>query len=357
MVWRRASELGGLVRGWGAASSAAQAEATRKSAADSTAPFFPREGGGGGREEELEEEEEGGARLEYTPFSRVRARELLEGFGEVVECRTPAAMRGWHAAAVELSGDRPSFPLITVFSKGEAEVVLTQPDRRLGKQESYLNALGLRCYRCRVHGPTERRPTGLAQNTQDSPFDDLELVAASTARAPTWAPLAKAHSVALDLRLEPRCLYIIAADIQYRCPRLVLRVSCSRAMTFRELSAPEAAHFLEAQAGLGSSAFSSRAEAGPGSWWTGAEDPERDEEGPDEYYDNNGPRSPGYGDEEDEEAENGGWLREAHLIVRRVRVPAGAVGGCSCSKALRCVQNFVVHCAGVPRHRGPLPSP
>merc|ERR1719161_1326881 len=62
-------------------------------------------------------------------------------------------------------------------------------------------------------------------------------------------PLTKAHSVIADVpRLEPSCLYIVAVDSQYRCPRIVLRVFCSAALKFRELSAPEASYFLTAQA-------------------------------------------------------------------------------------------------------------
>merc|ERR1712039_1015569 len=74
-----------------------------------------------------------------------------------------------------------------------------------------------------------------------SPFQNMELV--------TSKPLLKAHTVVADVaRLEPDCLYVAVVDSQYRCPRMVLRCFCAQPMKFRELSAPESSHFLQAQA-------------------------------------------------------------------------------------------------------------
>eukprot|EP00413_Alexandrium_margalefii_P022097 CAMPEP_0204553252 /NCGR_PEP_ID=MMETSP0661-20131031/27232_1 /ASSEMBLY_ACC=CAM_ASM_000606 /TAXON_ID=109239 /ORGANISM="Alexandrium margalefi, Strain AMGDE01CS-322" /LENGTH=71 /DNA_ID=CAMNT_0051560281 /DNA_START=16 /DNA_END=227 /DNA_ORIENTATION=+ len=49
--------------------------------------------------------------------------------------------------------------------------------------------------------------------------------------------------------MEPCALYVVSVDSQYRCPRCALRFGCSADVQFRELSAPEAGHFLAAQAG------------------------------------------------------------------------------------------------------------
>jgi hypothetical protein len=163
-------------------------------------------------------------------------QDFCRHFTEIYECR--ALSPYWQNAAVTLSTDRPSYPLVSVAAVSQAVVVATQSDRRWNRQENYMNSIGLRIYRCRITAPPSNAVGG-RQNVS-SPFHNLELLMTK--------PLSKSHSVCADLpRLEPSCLYVIAVDSQYRCPRVSLKVYCSAALKFRELSAPEASYFLQAQ--------------------------------------------------------------------------------------------------------------
>lgn len=164
------------------------------------------------------------------------ADELLRHFTDVLEVRLPPAT--WPSYTVTLSTERPSYPLISARQVTQCVVVASQPDRRWSRQDSYLNGLGIRAYRCRVRAPPEGQE-GVRQDPSANPFEPLELV--------RRRPLGKTRSVSLDLVLEPYALYIFTVDSQYRCPRCVLRFGCSSDVTLRELSAQEAGHFLRAQ--------------------------------------------------------------------------------------------------------------
>mmetsp|Transcript_12010 Transcript_12010/g.26889 ORF Transcript_12010/g.26889 Transcript_12010/m.26889 type:complete len:680 (+) Transcript_12010:24-2063(+) len=166
------------------------------------------------------------------------SEELLGHFTEVLEVRVPPP--SWLCYRVTLSTDRPSYPLLS--SRGAAQCLLMacQPDRRWSRQDSYLNGLGLRVYRCRVRAPPHGQQGG-RQDPKANPFEPLELI--------RRRPLGKTRSACLEFALEPHALYIVTADSQYRCPCCVLRFACSTEVQFRELSAPEAGHFLAAQPG------------------------------------------------------------------------------------------------------------
>mmetsp|Transcript_26432 Transcript_26432/g.66517 ORF Transcript_26432/g.66517 Transcript_26432/m.66517 type:complete len:676 (+) Transcript_26432:291-2318(+) len=164
--------------------------------------------------------------------------EVLEHFTEILEVRVPPPE--WPCYRVSLSTDRPSYPMMS--ARGTTQCLLTacQPDRRWSRQDSYLNGLGLRVYRCRFRAP----PTGMQGKRQDpkaNPFEPLELI--------RRRPLGKTRSTCLEFTMEAHALYVVVVDSQYRCPRCMLRFACSADVSFRELSAPEAGHFLAAQPG------------------------------------------------------------------------------------------------------------
>merc|ERR1712194_370150 len=101
------------------------------------------------------------------------------------------------------------------------------------------NGLGVRVYRCRV----QAAPQGLQGARQDpkaNPFEPLELI--------KNRPLGKTRSACVEFVMEPYSLYLISVDSQYRCPYCVLRFASNFNVQFRELSAPEAGHFIAAQA-------------------------------------------------------------------------------------------------------------
>lgn len=166
------------------------------------------------------------------------AEELVEHFTEVVEVRLPRP--DWHCYRVTLSTDRPSYPLLSARTTTQCLLIASQPDRRWKRQDSYLNGLGLRVYCCRVRAPPVDQQGG-RQDPKANPFEPLELV--------RRRPLGKTRSACLEFIMEPYALYIVSVDSQYRCPRCVLRFGCSSEVQFRELSAPEAGHFLAAQPG------------------------------------------------------------------------------------------------------------
>lgn len=164
------------------------------------------------------------------------ADELLKHFTDVLEVRLPPG--SWLSTTVTLSTERPSYPLVSSKHVAQCMVIASQPDRRWGRQDSYLNGIGLRVYRCRVRAPDPEQQ-GARQDPNANPFEPLELL--------RKRPLGKSHSVSLDFLLEPYALYVVTLDSQYRCPRCVVRFACSADVQLRELSAQEAEHFLRAQ--------------------------------------------------------------------------------------------------------------
>lgn len=180
------------------------------------------------------------AKGNYQSSFLMDADEMLKYFTEVLEVRIPNPH--WPCYQVTLSTDRPSYPLLSSCGHAQCMVVACQRDRRWNRQDSYLNGLGLRVYRCRVQVPPSDRK-GARQNPNSNPFEPLELI--------RWRPLGKTRSACLDFDLEPYALYVVVADSQYRCPFCFLRFACSSDVQFRELSAPEAEHFLAAQTALG----------------------------------------------------------------------------------------------------------
>lgn len=163
--------------------------------------------------------------------------DFLERFTDLLEVRLPPGQ--WPSYSVTLSTERPSYPLLSAQQVVQCVIVASQPDRRWGRQDSYLNGLGLRAYRCRVR-PPDPEMQGAQQDLGANPFEPMELV--------RRRPLGKTHSASLELVLEPYTLYVLALDSQYRCPRCVVRLGCSAEIQLRELSASEAGHFLRAQA-------------------------------------------------------------------------------------------------------------
>lgn len=164
------------------------------------------------------------------------AEEAWENFTDVYEVRILSDY--WLYSTVTLSTDRPSYPLLSVNQEVQCELVASQADRRWNRQDGYLNGIGLRIYRCRII-PLSPGQAGVRQNPNANPFEGMELI--------QKRPLSKTHSVSAEILLEPSCLYVLSTDSQYRCARCVLRFACSGDVQLRELSAPEAAHFLEVQ--------------------------------------------------------------------------------------------------------------
>jgi len=181
---------------------------------------------------------DGSNAAEGAPYFDMDAADLLEHFTEVIELRSPPP--SWQCYQVTLSTDRPSYPLLSARSNTQCLLIANQPDRRWKRQDSYLNGLGLRVYRCRVR-PLPVDKQGARQDPKANPFEPLELI--------RRRPLGKTRSACVEFGMEPYSLYIVSADSQYRCPRCVLRFACSTEVQFRELSAPEAGHFLAAQRG------------------------------------------------------------------------------------------------------------
>merc|ERR1712048_635963 len=138
-----------------------------------------------------------------------------------------------------LSTDRPSYPLLSARQVTQCVVSACQSDRRWSRQDSYLNGLGLRIYRCRIYAPNSRTQ-GVRQDPNANPFEGLELI--------KKRQLGKIRSTCLEFTLEPNALYLATVDSQYRCPFFLLRFACSADVQFRELSAKEADHFIAAQA-------------------------------------------------------------------------------------------------------------
>merc|ERR1712048_132728 len=138
-----------------------------------------------------------------------------------------------------LSTDRPSYPLLSARQVTQCVVSACQSDRRWSRQDSYLNGLGLRVYRCRICAPNSSTQGG-RQDPNANPFEGLELI--------KKRQLGKIRSTCLEFTLEPNALYVATVDSQYRCPFFLLRFGCSADVHFRELSAKEAGHFIAAQA-------------------------------------------------------------------------------------------------------------
>jgi len=166
------------------------------------------------------------------------ANSMLEYITEVIEVRSPLA--NWFCCRAALSTDRPCYPLLSARCPASCVLLACQPDRRWQCRDSYFNGLGLRVYRCRVRAPPANRQ-GARQDPKANPFEPLELI--------SRRPLGKTRSACVEFSLEPYALYVVSVDSQYKCPRCILRFACSTEVQFRELSAPEAEHFLAAQAG------------------------------------------------------------------------------------------------------------
>lgn len=167
---------------------------------------------------------------------QMSAADLSQHFTEVLELRIPP--QDWTCHRVTLSTDRPSYPLLSSRTYTQCCLIACQPDRRWNRQDSYLNGLGVRVYRCRV----QAAPQGLQGARQDpkaNPFEPLELI--------KKRPLGKTRSACVEFVMEPYSLYLVAVDSQYRCPCCVLRFACNSSVQFREMSAPEAGHFISAQ--------------------------------------------------------------------------------------------------------------
>lgn len=165
------------------------------------------------------------------------ADELARNFTDVLEVQVvPPA---WPVYRVTVSTDRPSYPLLSSRMVTQCVLTACQRDRRWSRQDSYLNGLGLRVYRCRVQALPSGQ-AGVRQDPKANPFESIELV--------RRRPLGKTRSVCVEFTLEPYALYMVAVDSQYRCPLCVLRFACSADVQFRELSAQEAGHFLSAAA-------------------------------------------------------------------------------------------------------------
>mmetsp|Transcript_87488 Transcript_87488/g.203528 ORF Transcript_87488/g.203528 Transcript_87488/m.203528 type:complete len:256 (-) Transcript_87488:25-792(-) len=180
----------------------------------------------------------GGGAVAPAASFEMDADEALQHFNEFVEVRVPPL--GWHCYRVTLSTDRPSYPLLSARSTTQCLLIASQPDRRWKLQDSYLNGIGLRVYRCQVRAPPVDQH-GRRQDPFANPFEPLELI--------QRRPLGKTRSTCLEFILEPCALYIVSVDSQYRCPRCTLRFACNVDVQFRELSAQEAGHFLAAQPG------------------------------------------------------------------------------------------------------------
>jgi len=164
-------------------------------------------------------------------------QDFCNNFTDVCQARTVPSF--WQCAAITCSSERPSYALISVTSPTQACFVVSQSDRRWSRQAEYKNSIGIRVYRARIVAPPVNA-TGVRQNVS-SPFNNLELVAERT--------LSREHSAMLEVpRLEPNSLYVAAMDSEFRCPFALVRVLAASMPRFRELSAPEATYFLQAQA-------------------------------------------------------------------------------------------------------------
>lgn len=164
-------------------------------------------------------------------------QDFCKNFTDIFEARVVSPY--WQSCSVVCTSARPSYPLVSVAASTQAIFVLSQGDRRWSGQDDYHGALGLKVYRSRIVAPS-KDAVGVRQNVS-SPFKNLELLVAR--------PPVRARSVVAEVaRLEPNSLYIVAIESEYQCPFATLRILSASAPRFRELSAPEASYFLQAQA-------------------------------------------------------------------------------------------------------------